>query len=266
MFSKLGFTMKIIWILLLAGLYLPTVLADIDETSVAVTFSEIAGVRGGGVIAATPFESGIIKGNASTTAQAGGGIIRGKYHAEAGIAYNGFDFVVYTDGMYKGYSLSGLGRQADVGLAVEAPESDIGGFHVTGGAGVFGRNAGAFGPPNARDDLERLGYDPNVLDGKGLEGLNPPPSGLSFKAGNSLNLLLYAEAMHPKGFGAKVKLMPELAGEGDVAVHQLIISPMASYELGERVSLEVSIDVGVQRYGDEIESELATLAALKLSL
>ena len=239
--------------------------AEVDEFSLAATFNEIAGVRGWGLLGAVPFQTGSVKGNASAIAQGGGNIIRGKYHAEVGYTLALFDFKLYTDGTFKGYSFDELGRQADVGLAIEFPDFDVAGFQATGGAGVFGRNAGEFGPPNARDDLENLGYDPNSLDGRNLETLSPPPSGLSFKRGNSLNLLAYVLLKHPKGFSVAVKAMPEVAGAGDNPVHQLIITLSTSFELRDNVNIELGADIGLQTFNDTVERELATLVAIKLS-
>lgn len=241
---------------------LPT---KVDEVSIAGTYNQIAGNTGWGLLGAVPFNAGSVNGNASAIAQGSGNIIRGKYHAEAGITLRSFDFKVYTDGTFKGYSVRDLGRQADIGLAVEFPEFDLAGFHATGGAGVFGRNAGQFGAPNARDDLENIGYDPNSLDGRDLETLHPPPAGLSFKTGNSLNLLAYILLTHPKGFNVAVKAMPELAGAGDNPVHQLIITPSTSFELRDNVNIEFGADIGIQTFNGTIERELATLAAVKLS-
>ena len=239
--------------------------ATVQQPSIAGTYNEIAGARGWGILGAVPFQTGFVNGNASAIAQGGGNIIRGKYHAEAGITIRRFDFKLYTDGTFKGYSARDLGRQSDIGLAVEFPDFDVAGFHATGGAGVFGRNAGQFGPPNARDDLENLGYDPNSLDGRDLETVTPPPSGLSFKAGNSLNLLAYILLTHPKGFNLAVKAMPEVAGAGDNPVHQLIITPSTSFALRENIDIELGADIGIQTFNDTIEKELATLVAVKLS-
>ena len=255
----------IVLFLLICGPVFAQLPATVDEASIAGTFNEIAGVRGWGLIGAAPYQTGAVSGNVSAIAQGGGNIIRGKYHAEAGITVNAFDFKLYTDGTFKGYSVSDLGRQADVGLAIEFPDFDVAGFHATGGAGVFGRNAGQFGPPNARDDLENLGYDPNSLDERNLESLSPPPSGLSFKAGNSLNLLAYVLLKHPKGFNIAVKVMPEVAGGGDNPVHQLVITPSTSFELRDNVNIELGADIGLQTFNDTIERELATLVAVKLS-
>ena len=232
--------------------------SDVDETSVAITFNEIAGNRGWGALGAVPFKNGHV----SAIAQGGGNVIRGKYHAEVNFPVSAFQFKVFTDGVFKGATVRDLGRQADVGLAIEVPFQH-GKFPVS--IGVFGRNAGPFGPPNARDDLENLGYDPNTLDGRDLETLKPPPSGLSFKAGNSVNLLVATEVHLPYDVSLGVRLMPELAGAGDNPVHQLIITPSTSFELGENINLEFGADFGFQTFNDEIETELATLVAVKLA-
>lgn len=230
--------------------------SEVNETSVAVTFNEIAGNRGWGALGAVPFKNGHV----SAIAQGGGNIVRGKYHAEVNFPVSAFQFKVFTDGVFKGATVSDLGRQADVGLAIEVPTK-----WTNVSVGVFGRNAGPFGPSNARDDLENLGYDPNSLDGRDLETLKPPPSGLSFKAGNSVNLLVATEVHLPYDVSLGVRLMPELAGAGENPVHQLIITPSTSFELRDNINIELGADVGFQTFNDAIETELATLVAVKLA-
>ena len=234
--------------------------SEVDETSIATAFNEIAGNRGWGVLGAVPFKNGHV----AAIAQGGGNVVRGKYHAEINFPVSAFQFKVFTDGVFKGATVADLGRQADVGLAIEVPFVR-GNAKIPVSIGVFGRNAGPFGPPNARDDLENLGYDPNTLDGRDLETLHPPPSGLSFKAGNSVNLLVATEVHLPYDVSLGVRLMPELAGAGDNPVHQLIITPSTSFELRENINLEIGADVGFQTFDDAIETELATLVAVKLS-
>ena len=265
-------TRLIIWTLIVITLLILNITlthaqlpATVHEPSLAMTYNQIVGSRGWGLLGAVPFQTRHVNGNVSAIAQGGGNIVRGKYHVEAGITLRRFDFKLYTDGTFKGYSARDIGRQADIGLAVEFPEFSVAGFHATGGAGVFGRNAGQFGPPNARDDLENIGYDPNTLDRHDLKSLHPPPSGLSFKAGNSLNGLAYILLKHPKGFNVAVKAMPELVGAGDNPVHQLIITPSTSFELRENINIEFGADIGIQTFNDTIERELTTLVAVKLT-
>ena len=241
--------------------------SEVNETSVALTFNEIAGNRGWGALGAVPFKNGHV----SAITQGGGNVLRGKYHAEVnfpvGVGFstpNVFQFKFFTDGVFKGATVRELGRSADIGLAIEVPLKR-GNVKIPISIGVFGRNAGPFGPPNARDDLENLGYDPNALDGRNLETLKPPPSGLSFKAGNSVNLLLATEVNLPHDVNLAVRLMPEVAGAGDNPVHQLIVTPSASFELRDNINLEVGADFGFQTFEGQIESELATLVAVKLA-
>ena len=253
MFKRFGFILLILFACVVFAQ------AEITKTSVGISMQQLQGETAWGTDVALPFNGKAFIGHGTMNAQAAGSIIRGHYHLEVGKSVNGFDIVVYNDGSFKGYNLRDLGRQSDLGVAIEAPESNIGTLHVTGGAGIFGRNAGMFGPPNAYDQLEGLGYDPNVLDGyPGLADLTPAPSGLSFKAGNSLNLLLYAEAQHPSGVRAKLSFLPELAGEGSNPVHGLIFSPSGVINVRENVTLNIGADFRLQTFNDEIETEIGT--------
>ena len=252
--------MVIALVLLYGALAQAQLPSEVNETSLAITFNEIAGNRGWGALGAVPFKHGHV----SAIAQGGGTVIRGKYHAEYNVPLAAFQFKLFTDGTFKGPTVRDLGRQADVGLAIEVP-LQYGIVKVPIAIGVFGRSAGPFGPPNARDALENLGYDPNTLDGRDLETLKPPPSGLSFKAGNSVNLLLSTEVHLPYDVSLGVRVMPELAGEGEHPVHQLIITPSTSFEFREHINLELGADVGFQTYDGKLETEVATLVAVKLS-
>lgn len=234
--------------------------SEVNETSLALTFNEIAGTRGWGALGAVPFKNGHV----AAIAQGGGTVIRGKYHAEINFPLWGLHVKPFVDGTFKGPTVRDLGQQTDVGFAMEWPFA-YKRVKVPIAIGIFGRSAGPFGPPNARDALENLGYDPNTLDGRDLETLKPPPSGLSFKAGNSVNLLLSTEVHLPYAISVGVRVMPELAGGGEPPVHQLIITPSTRFEFRENIHLDVGADVGVQTYDGEIETELATLVAVKLS-
>ena len=240
---------------------LPT---TVDESSVAFTFNDVAGQRGWGVLTATPYEISVLKGYVAGIAQKGGTLLRSKYHAEIGTSYRHWDFNVYTNGLIKKYDGSESGRVSGIGLAVEAPERDVGVFHVTAGLGVEGQNAGQIGAPNAGDTLEALGYDPEALESLGLYSLNPAPTGLTIKQGNALKALLYAELSHPSGLVVSLKGLPEISGS-ESPVHQLVVSGSTSFEFGENINFEVGADLGLQTFEGELEKELATLAAVKLS-
>ena len=240
---------------------LPT---TVDEPSVAFTYNDIAGQRGWGVLGATPYEAGILKGYTAVIAQKGGTLLRSKYHAEIGTSFHNWDFNIYTNGVIKKYDGSEAGRVSGIGVAMEAPEQQIGVFHVTGGLGVEGQRAGQIGAPNAADALEALGYDPETLESLGLDTLHPAPTGLTIKQGNALKALLYAEISHPSGIVFSLKGLPEIS-QSESPVHQLVVSGSTSFELGHNINIEVGADLGLQTYQGDLETELATLAAVKLS-
>ena len=240
--------------------------ATVQEPSFAMTYNQIAGSRGWGILGAVPFQTRHVNGNASAIAQSGGNIIRGKYHAEAGITLRRFDFKLYTDGTFKGYSARDIGRQADIGLAVEFPE--FSGRRIPRDRRsrcIRTKRRTVRSTQRSWRSWKTSDTIPNTLDGRELESLHPPPSGLSFKAGNSLNLLTYILLTHPKGFNVAVKAMPELVGAGDNPVHQLIITPSTSLELRHNINIEFGADIGIQTFNDTIERELATLIAIKLT-
>ena len=240
---------------------LPT---TVDESSFAFTFNDVAGQRGWGVLGAVPYEFGSLKGYTAAIAQKGGTLLRSKYHAEVGTSFHNWDFNIYTNGLVKQHEGSDAGRVSGIGFAVEAPEQNVGVFHITAGLGVEGQNAGQIGAPNAGDTLEALGYDPTTLESLGLYSLNPAPTGLTIKQGNALKALFYAEISHPSGIVFSLKGLPEISGS-ESPVHQLVVSGSTSFEFGENISLEVGADLGLQTYDGELEKELATLAAVKLS-
>lgn len=226
---------------------LPT---DVSKTSVSLGFDKIVDDTGWNALGATPIHAGKLDGYLAGILQ-GGNIIRGKYHAEAGINAGNFQLRAITFGTVKGYTLDMLGRESNVGIAIDTPEVKGASIRV----GIFGRNAGEFGRPNARDTLESNGYDPNSLDGLGLESVSPPPAGLSFKAGNSLNALVRLNTEY-KGISVGVAAMPELTGEGDPA-HQAIVSAHVSKELTKNINLDLGAELGLQSWQGEIERETA---------
>ena len=247
------FTMFLL--ILQADAQLPT---DVENTSISLSFDRIVDDSGWGVLASTPIHVGVVDGYLAGIAQ-GGDIIRGKYHAEAGFPIGSFGIRAITFGTVKGYSFGELGNEKNIGFAIDTPE--VAGASIR--VGIFGRNAGEFGSPNARGTLEDAGYDPNSLDGLGLENINPPPAGLSFKAGNSLNALISAD-FDWQGVSFSIKGMPELTGEGDPA-HQAIISAHISRDITETVGLDLGAEVGFQSWLGEVERELAYFTALSVN-
>ncbi len=239
--------------------------STVDEGSIAATYNNVAGQTGWGALGAVPFEQGNLKGHASAVVQGSATLLRSKYHAEIGTSLNNWDFNVYTNGLIKKYTGADAGRVSGVGLAIEAPERKIGVFDVTAGLGIEGQNGGQIGKPNAGDTLEALGYDSEVLEAKGLYNLNPAPTGLSIVQGNAFRALLYAELAHPSGLSIVIKGLPELFGDNETPVHQVVISGNTSVEVSDQISVEIGADLGLQTYNDTLEREFATLVAAKLS-
>ena len=79
--------------------------AEVDETSIAVTYNEIAGSRGWGGLAAVPIGNGHIAG----ITQGGGNVVRGKYHAEYNFPVSVIDFGWCFQGFEFGRSWSAVG-------------------------------------------------------------------------------------------------------------------------------------------------------------
>ena len=258
----IAFICLLLFTAVIANAQLPT---TVDEPSIAGTYNQVAGESGWGLLGAVPFKAGNIHGHATAVAQNSSTLLRTKYHAEVGTSLSNWDFNVYTNGLIKKYTGAEAGRVSGLGFAIEAPEKQIGGFNVTAGLGIEGQNGGQIGAPNAGDTLEALGYDPEVLDAKGLYSVNPAPTGLTLQQGNAFKGVVYAELAHPSGLSIALKGLPEITGESEHPVHQLIISGNTSFELGEQVSLEIGADIGLQTYQETIERELATLVAVKLS-
>ena len=264
-----------LWTLLLAicmlfwsGLAFAQLPSTVDEPSISITYNRVQDTAGWGGLLAVPYGNDVLKGHTAAVAQRGGNLIRGKYHAEVGTAFRGFDLNAYTNGLVKKYDGAELGRVSGIGIAVEAPEKDVGAFHFTGGIGIEGANGGQIGSPNAGDTLEALGYDPEVLEAIGAYGINPAPTGLSIAQGNALRALIYAEFAHPSGFVVNVKGKPALFGETDFPVHQLIVSGNTSIEVGDTLSVDIGIDLGFQTWqdadgNDTIQQEIALFTGIK---
>lgn len=244
-------------ILIISSLSYAQLPTDVENTSIALNFDRIVDDTGWGVLASTPIHVGKIDGYAAGIMQRGS-LYRGKYHVEAGINAGNFALRGIVFGTVKGYSLDALGTDRNVGVAIDTPEVKGASIRI----GIFGKNAGEFGRPNARDTLEDNGYDPNTLDGLGLESISPPPAGLSFKAGKSLNALVSVD-FNLQGVSFSIKGMPQLTGEGDPA-HQAIVSAHVSRNISKNIGLDIGAELGLQSWQDEIERETAYFIAVGL--
>ena len=272
MVTSLSRIKQFIFIVMMAAMFaVQFATADVDKTSIAVSFNEISGIRAGGIKAAVPYDVGAIHGSAQTTAQLGGGLIRGTFHLEANFDVDGWDIGPYADGGYKGYGVSNLAQEINIGIKAEAPEQLVGDMLITGGLGIFGQNAGEWAGRTARDDLEQLGtYSFDQLDGLNdvLTGLKPAPRGIPLNKGNDLNLLVYMEVQLSEDAGISINGMPQLTG--DVKAHQLSIEPHVHYDVTEvgshDISLDMSLELLLQFQGGETYSETAMFGGISITL
>lgn len=254
-----------------AGASLPT---DVDENQIGITLNQLpASQLGWGGMAAFPLD--FVNGYFATLAQSNGDVIRGRYHAEVTRDW-GLEWTLYTDGTFKGNSLSELGRQADLGVTTSGTLSFLADADIA--IGIFGRSGGVFAKPNAFDTLSGMGYDENALegytneDGGDLAGLNPAATGLSFRNRNSINVIGQFAYVHSSGIGIVAKFMPELVGssdnvEDDEPVDQLIVSLTGSYELSDAINAQWGVDFGYQRFRDSkiVEDERSALVTISYS-
>lgn len=219
--------------------------------SIGITYNRIVSDSSYGAVFEYETKLGNLPFNFTGQAQVGN-VYRGKYHADLSFPLLGTSANLFVDGLIKGYALDDLGRQQDFGVSIDIPNSPI-------GIGIFGRNAGPFGPPNAGDDLEALGYDPAALEERDLYSLNPAPTGLTFKGGSSFNALITTD-FDFNGIDANLRLLPELIGDGAKA-HQAILHLQTDVQ-----KIKVGLDLGLQAYDGELEYETAALISVAFKI
>jgi len=258
MVFQLVFQKRALWMwgALVLSLLLGMQTAEADR-SLGLSVNQIGPDVSWGASADIPFTMGAAQCDFDATVQ-GGGQILGKSALEVEVPVAGFNAGIFTKMNVKGYSVSDLGRSTDLGAKFGRRFGDV---QVS--IGIFGRNGGVFGPPNALKTLEDAGYDVSVLDGLGLEAVNPAPTGLSIKAGNAVNALIETE--FDLDFAhVRIQAMPELSTSED-AVHQLITTLQSSWELGTHLQLTGTLDVGFQTFEGTLEREIANLWVLSLN-
>ena len=254
MFTNRGF-MPFFAIMLGMFMFMSSAFAD---GNVGVSFNQIGDDVSWGGDVEIPFKvTDTIGGEVDLTLQ-GGEQIRARYHGEVSFeAY--LKWKLFADGYGKGATFSTMGRTTDFGVGTEA---DVGPLTVE--IGVFQRTANAIGSPNAFDQLDALGYDPNVLEELGLQDLHPAPTGLSIKSDNSFGLRLRTEF----SIGAldfDVTGMPEISNS-DNKVHQLITGISTSWEIYKGVRLGGTLEIGLQTFDGEIQKEAATFFTVNVDL
>ena len=247
---------------------LPT---EVDKESVSININQFPGspLGLGGQLAA-PYNIEQVSGFVASSLQSNGSIIRGKYHGEAGFDFSKTRILLYLNGTTKGYSLTELGTQTDIGVNFEW--QGVGSEMIDISGGIFGRDGGAFGKANAFDQLSELRYDENELetfldaDGRMLSELNPAATGLTFRNRKSVKLRLQGDINTASNIGINVALMPELFGSDEEAADQLIGSFHTDYQLGQHTSLDFVIDIGFQRFRESgnVESEASLFVGIKI--
>ena len=238
---------------------LPT---DVDNTSLAVTYDKVIDDVGWGFLGAVPFHLGPIDGHVSAIFQ-GGDVIRGKYHIEGILPLGAFGIKLFGDGGARGDTWDTLGKQLDFGGALQTPDVEISGIDAKVGFGVFARNSGEFGRLSARDVLEENNFNPEDLDGLGLENIKVPKRGLSYPAGSSWQALGFAGFDHKSGVSGQVKYVRQLTGEDKT--QQVIGSLFISRDIGANLAVELGTEAGYQLYQEVWESEYAFLSAISVN-
>ena len=239
-------------IFILMAIFVSSVYAD---TEIGITYNKVIEDVGIGFTAKTEHQvTKNIDVEFNTQGQYANTLLRGKYHASVLL----FDYVkVYQDGLFRGYAGQKLGRQADLGIAVQFPfltESGV-------GVGVFGRSGGEFGKPTLADIAEQNGINPDNIH-PDSQGLTADPTGLNVRPGQSVNLLVYTDFEY-RGVDVGVKFMPQITGEDKA--HQLVITSKMVFPIGKSVEFHTGFDVGFQHYRDTIEYETAGLGSIVLS-
>ena len=234
--------------------------ADVDEGMLSISAQTLAGESGWGGDVAIPLNYKTMIGHITSSAQGGDGIIKGNLHAEIGRSFNGWDVVLFNDTLGLGYGWGVMGYDTAFGISGEAPEQDVGNFHITGGFGIFGRGGGPWATPTAWDVLEQNNFAPNTLDQfPGLREITPARTALSIKGDSSVNLRIYTE-IKEKRTGATLTFagLPEIGGAGDNPVHKGLLKFKISKQLTESFGITAAVDITAQTWEGDIQWEKGT--------
>lgn len=224
------------------------------DGNIGFTYSQVIDDQSGGVTAEYEHEGEIIDFEIDGQLQAGD-IYRCQAHAEVVFRLGSIGLKPFVDVTAKGYTLDGLGREQNYGLAgtVKVGDLDV-------DMGVGGRNSNPWGEPNALDELLPKGYNEDELKALGLEKVHPTPKGIPFKSGNSV--IAFASTSFEKGnFSIDLKGVFEVAGEGDKA-HQIHANFETHRNMIGNVDLIVGLQVATQFYQKSIQYESALLTTI----
>ena len=222
--------------------------------NIGFTYSQVIDDQSGGVTAEYEHDGETIDFEIDGQLQSGD-IYRGKAHAEVVFRLGSIGLKPFVDITAKGYTLDGLGREQNYGLAGTVKVGDLD-FDI----GVGGRNSNPWGEPNALDELLPKGYNEDELKALGLDKVHPAPKGIPFKSGNSV--IAFASTSLEKGnFEIDLKGVFEIAGEGDKA-HQIHADFETNRNLFGNVDLIVALQVATQFYQKSIQYESAVLTTI----
>lgn len=178
-----------------------------------------------------------------------GDIYRGKVHAELVFDVSAVDIKLFSDTTMKGYTLDGLGRDTNIGVALTVPVESLN-FDI----GIGGNSATPWGAPNALSELVPKGYDESELETLGLGSVHPAPRGIPFQDGMFLKGFV-ATGFKKGNVDIDIKGILQLTGEDKA--HQVKTTFDTSRELFGSVTWNIGAEVILMTYQDEIHYEKA---------
>lgn len=250
---NLGFQAFVFLMLAILFAWFPTDFVH-GAGNIGFTYSQVIDDQSGGVTAEYEHDGETIDFEIDGQLQSGD-IYRGKAHAEVVFRLGSIGLKPFVDITAKGYTLDGLGREQNYGLAGTVKVGDLD-FDI----GVGGRNSNPWGEPNALDELLPKGYNEDELKALGLDKVHPTPRGIPFKSGNSV-IAFASTSLEKRNFEIDLKGLFEIAGEGDKA-HQIHANFETNRNLLGNVDLIVGLQVATQFYQKSIQYESALLTTI----
>ena len=220
------------------------------EGNIGITVNQIVEDLGGGIIADWEYTQGAATFEIDTQLQAAD-MYRGSLDTSLTFGV----VQIFFKGKSRGYALDGMGGSGTIGAGLTFAVGNLN-FDV----GIGGANAAPWAKPNALDKLVSEGYDVAVLEGLGLEGINPAPTGLPFKDGSAVQALI-ATGWEWGSIEVDANGIIELTGTGD-KMHQAIFNFSTARELTEAVNLNIGFELGFAAYQELLHYQTATLIAV----
>jgi hypothetical protein len=225
------------------------------QTNIGVNYNQVGNEVGWGLNADTEFNLlDLLKVEVGLNGQNTGSLYQGKFVTEVGREVGPFEIAVASETSLIGTQITALGRDTSIGLKGTA---NIGSIGIV--VGVFGANAGEFGPRNAQDILvDDNGFDPRQFEGLGLNAITAPSNHLSLKNGNRLNLRIGLET---KIWNDRIEVgisgRPEI-GADENPVHQLIVTGKTGLDVGNNLKIILHSEFAVQTWENGYEKQWAS--------